>query len=440
MTLPEAADRKTFYGAATLMLSALLLGGGGNSAPLHNLFIQMVAIVVLALVAWQRRLAPRDRAETLALILLLLVLLTPILHIVPLPYSVWSALPGRELAVEVAALVGTTGEWRPLSLDPEASALSGLFLLAPAAMFLSVLRLGEQQRRRLAIIVIAAAILSLILGGLQVAAGAQSLRLYAGSHNQLPTGLFINRNHQADLSLIALLLSAALLTREARPEVRTWLWLAAMLLFSVGVLATSSRMGLLLLPLAILGSMRFSSLKNLRNRGATILWVGAAALASLAIVGRSAGAERTLARFQSLSDVRFEFWSDAMVAARQYFPFGSGLGTFDPVYRAIEDLNQIGPLYVNHAHNDYLELLIETGAWGCLLLFLFVVLFGWLLFRKTAGEGRQLRKAAAFSIFLLMLHSLVDYPLRMLSLLTLFGFLCALLLPVPQRDSPAKAN
>jgi len=414
-----------------LMLAALLLGGGGSSAPFHNLIIQIAAVALIAWIAWRRELVVRNRAETAALCLLALILLTPLIQTIPMPPSLWSLLPERDLAREVSVLAGGR-LWHPLSLDPEASWLSGAFLLVPAAMFLSALRLEDHGRRKIAMLVVAGALFSLVLGGLQIAAGGQLLRLYDSAHGDLPTGLFTNRNHQADLFLVAMLLSAALAATLNRPQVRLWAWLAAMVLFSAGVIATASRAGFVLLPMTLVACLSFLPLRLVPGRRGAALLAAAMLIAVAALIALSAGTQRTLVRFQSLSDVRFEFWSDALLAARLYFPFGSGLGTFDPVYRAVEDLNTVGPQYVNHAHNDYLELLLETGAYGCVLLALFLLLFFRLSLRKVPAEAAPLRKAAAFSILILLAHSVVDYPLRMLSLLCVFGFLCALLLPVPR--------
>ena len=60
-------------------------------------------------------------------------------------------------------------------------------------------------------------------------------------------------------------------------------------------------------------------------------------------------------------------------AAQTYMPFGSGLGTFVPVYQSFEMAADIAATDVHHAHNDLLELWLETGIAGPALLVLFVV-------------------------------------------------------------------
>ena len=61
-------------------------------------------------------------------------------------------------------------------------------------------------------------------------------------------------------------------------------------------------------------------------------------------------------------------------------PIGSGLGTFVPVYAMFEKPEDASPTYVNHAHNDILEVWLETGVLGLVLMGLFVV---WLVRRSV---------------------------------------------------------
>src|SRR5690606_13196271 len=44
-----------------------------------------------------------------------------------------------------------------------------------------------------------------------------------------------------------------------------------------------------------------------------------------------------------------------------YFPWGSGFGSFEYVYRIYEPLELLRPAYLNQAHNDWLQFPIEGG-------------------------------------------------------------------------------
>src|SRR3546814_8158382 len=49
----------------------------------------------------------------------------------------------------------------------------------------------------------------------------------------------------------------------------------------------------------------------------------------------------------------------SMIAA--YFPAGAGFGGFDPIFRLHEPLQLLKPPYFNHAHNDFLEIVLDGG-------------------------------------------------------------------------------
>jgi O-antigen ligase len=132
-------------------------------------------------------------------------------------------------------------------------------------------------------------------------------------------------------------------------------------------------------------------------------------------------------------EVRLEAWPHVLDAARSFLPLGAGLGSFDRVFRAAEPLTLVTPLYFNHAHNDYLELLLETGVVGAAILALFLL---WLAPAAWAAwrRGTDLARAASVSIGLLLAQSAVDYPLRTETVAVLFAFCCGLL----ARPDPAR--
>jgi O-antigen ligase len=126
-------------------------------------------------------------------------------------------------------------------------------------------------------------------------------------------------------------------------------------------------------------------------------------------------------------------------AAKAYMPLGSGVGTFVPVYAMFEKPEGLSDAYVNHAHNDALEVWLETGALGIVLMVLFVI---WLvrrsveIWRSTPPNGASaldwsLARAATIVPALVMVHSLVDYQLRTGAMMAIMAFACALLVEPP---------
>ena len=141
-----------------------------------------------------------------------------------------------------------------------------------------------------------------------------------------------------------------------------------------------------------------------------------------------------------LEDARLPFARNTVEAALAYMPFGSGLGTFVPVYAMFEKPEDtMADVYANHAHNDVLELWLNAGAMGLVLVGMFVV---WLvlrsieIWRSAPPEGASeldwtLARAATIVVALLVVHSLLDYPLRTGAMMAVMAFACC----APDRTS-----
>jgi hypothetical protein len=127
-------------------------------------------------------------------------------------------------------------------------------------------------------------------------------------------------------------------------------------------------------------------------------------------------------------DLRWTLAANTWAGVESYFPFGAGIATFPSVYPLHEPAANLVPDFVNRAHNDGLETLLEGGAGSLLLLLGFIAWLGgstYRAFREGAVKGRQAR-AGVIAMWLLLIHSLWDYPLRTIALETLFC-LCAAL-------------
>ena len=100
---------------------------------------------------------------------------------------------------------------------------------------------------------------------------------------------------------------------------------------------------------------------------------------------------------------------------RIYFPAGSGFGGFDTIFRVHEPYALLKPTYFNHAHNDWLEILLDGGLPAALLL---VVALGWWLrasirvWRASADSNMLLGRAGSAALLLILIASAVDYPAR----------------------------
>lgn len=420
--------------AAPFIFIALAVGGAGTRYPLLEMTVELASLPVLFYYAAGYGRVVADAWARVAIGIGALAVLLPVLQLVPLPPEIWTKLPGRRDTHQLLDLIGAAKRWMPISLDREATWRAWLELLPGFAAFVAVLALRTAERVWIILLVIFFAIVTVIVGAFQAAWGDPFV-LFESSHAGLATGLFTNRNHQALFLNVAALLAASVgrLRQREHAGLPPLVSIGLVLLFTAGVLATGSRSGVALLLVSVPLALVIMWSTELKSRLIVFPIAGASAVAIMAL-GTSAG-ETTLARFASTSDARFAYWPDVWMAIAEYWPIGSGLGTFSTVYQRFESLASVGPTYVNHAHNDYLELLLEGGVFALLLLIVVVAFLAlaWArVFRAKGGQTwRAFAHAAAVGLLIIMLHSILDYPLRMLSLMTVFGMLSALLFAPP---------
>jgi O-antigen ligase len=384
------------------------------------------------------------------------IVLLPIVQLIPLPPAIWTALPGR---APIAADL-RQGEmllpWLGISLNPQATLFCLLALIPPAAVFLSALQLGRHARRMLIVTLIAFAFVSVVLGIAQLAQGPESgLRFYAVTNPGEAVGFFANRNHYAALLYGMLPFTAAVvlgLAGDRRPAAAIALILCLLVLVSLllGLGMARSRAGLLLAVAIGFGCMTLPVAA--RNKVAsTSPWPGrrliyiALPIAIILIV--QFASVRVMQRLDADigEDLRWQLNATTFGALSSYLPFGSGFGTFESIYRMLESTGQLFQTYVNHAHDDYVEIALEGGVPAAGVFGAFMIWFAaaswqaWLnASRSSSVLDQHIRRAASIVILALLLHSAVDYPLRTTAIATLLSLSCALI--VQQTDSHSSSG
>jgi O-antigen ligase len=415
---------------------AIVLGGASQHNILLLALVELVSIPVLLLAARQLWRTGAWRGQVFAIGVLAATVAVPLMQLVPLPPGLWRQLPNRGSLEIAMRLAGVTQPWLPITLVPEETLRNALALLPPAAMFLAVLCADRRQQSRLVSTAIGLCVASVVLGAAQAASGGQSpLYFYSPSHLGMPIGFFSNRNHQA-VFLLSGLPMATLWAIEPRGD-RNWRLPPAIpfVLFGlliVGAIATRSRAGLLLLGPAIVACL---ALAWRRGRLAVGRWTFAIMVGVILVAMLSAAQFlilNVLPRFDlnQTPELRFDTWPQVLKAASSYIPFGSGVGTFIPVYQSVEPLSLLQSEFWNHAHNEYLELWLETGWMGAAVLIAFAVWYvrtAFAAWGSRAGEAGSLRRVGTIVVALLLAHSIVDYPLRTEALATLFALACALM-------------
>ena len=450
---PKSGTTTDGYPIAVVVvaMAALILGGGTHAGFLGDAILQAVSVLLLAALIWNKSGSPGvfRRGE---IALMAAILAIPLIQIIPLPPSIWERLPLADMRLEAFHIAGAPLDWRPASIIPEATLLGALSLIPPFAIFLGVRSLDYVGRRRVVIAVLSFSALSVFLGLAQVAGGEQSpLRFYEITNPTEAVGFFANRNHLAALLYIAMMFAAAFAVdsgiafldarRRHAPEPRAMVIFTAsvtlMFLLAVAQIMARSRAGV---GLTMLGSMGIATLALTDSRN---LWRAASlkllAVAIIAVLVFSAqfGLTRLLARIGAdvAQDDRLVIAGHTLEAIKAFFPFGAGIGTFKDVYPQRELPSELlSYIYVNHAHDDFLELIMEAGALGLVLL---AICFAWLasrardIWRKRPRGGAPIdllvQRASLFAIMLLILHSIIDYPLRTSAIMILTAICCALL-------------
>lgn len=430
--------------AATLVGSAILFGGATRSNALRLAVIELAALPVLAMAIEtfvRNGLWSRHRS---AVSLLIATLAIPLIQLIPLPPSIWAALPGRDSPMLALELIGVQPGWSTLSLTPDNTWVMFLGLLVPAAAFMAVVTLGGSWGRRLAWIILLGCAANVLLAAFQGASGGVRLFYpWSWTPSDTLTGLFANRNHLATFCAATVPLAAVLAmtahqqsqrsgrARGRRPAV-VWVGLlyVGLMVLTLGVVR--SRAGILMLPIAMGLGLLAAWIASGRGRPSRALLVltaaGTAAILALGVfaIVPIMGAFDT----GGAPEGRFEDWPTVIQAAQAYLPVGSGLGSFDPVYRSFEPLARLDETYFNQAHNDYLQILLETGWAGAGLLVAFLVWFirrSWSVWSSSDGGDVDLARGASAAVLLIMLHSGADYPLRTLTISVLFAICCGVL-------------
>lgn len=435
-------------------LFACVLLGGSAQGVWSNMLLQLAGVAVIAWAAMAKADQPLSRSARQLLLLAAAGILVAAVQLIPLPAALWATLPGRAGVARGFAALGMAVPSEPLSLAPASTLDAILTLIPPLAVFCALACLKAYRPLFLAIAVLGATIAGIGLGALQVASNGAELSgwyLYPETNQGRAVGFFANADHMATLLVIAIPFLAAIVAASKGGSRQRYLATATVaagtaVLLLVGIVLNGSLAGYgLAVPVAA-ASFLILLPPAMRLR----LWVGAGAvlllIAAVAILqakpvtGGAIGAHAN-----SAVSSRSEILKTTAAAARSFMPFGSGLGTFRAVYPLYESAATVDSTYVIHAHNDYAELLLELGAAGAVLILLFLAWWAAAVWRVwSSSEARPFVRAAAIASAAILVHSLVDFPLRTAAIAACFAMTLALLAdgrgPAPQQDKALRRN
>ncbi len=257
-----------------------------------------------------------------------------------------------------------------------------------------------------------------------------------------PFGPFVNHNHFAGFVELTVPLGlAALLGKAVRQDkVPVLVLLTAIPIGALVLSASRGGISSFLLQLVLLGFL----LRDWRAAKAQILEAIVLVLVAGALIVWL-GVGDTVQRFESLAaedishDQRVSLFRDTWQIFRQHPWTGTGLGTLETVYPAYESF--YSSQKVDHAHNDYVELLADTGVIGGVFALVFICVTFW----RGLSNLRSCRSSAARALYAgalvgcagLLVHGLVDFNFHIPSNALLFLILAALATTRTQREPDA---
>ena len=431
--------------APAYLLACLILGGSAQGI-WQNTLLQLAG---LGIIAWAAATGdePLPKSAQALMLILIAAFVVVVLQLIPLPTSLWAHGLRMRIA-EGYSLLGRPVPSLPLSLTPYASLSTLLAIIPPLAVFCAILRLGAFRASWLAAALLAGAVAGITLGALQVVApgAASPWYLYHETNRGVAVGFFANANHMADLLVCGLPFIAALAAGGRSRNIQRYSALliilaGAALLLVVGIALNGSLAGYTLAVPAIAASILIVAPAQRSVRLPVAIIAGLALVAAVAaMASTSIGSSRIGQEASGSVESRQEILKTTGRAIRDTMPFGSGLGSFVKVYPLYESADHVTPEYVVHAHNDYAELALELGLAGVLLIGVFLawwtaaVRAGW----RTGGGGPYAR-AASITSAVILVHSVVDFPLRTAAISATFAMCLALLINrrPAQRQDPA---
>lgn len=429
---------------AVLLVAALLFGGGSRGTGDMVVHLAAVPALVLGLLRWRH--ADATRAERLLLYVFLAALALSALQLVPLPASFVAQLPQRAGVLADLRVAGVEPVWLPMTLDRWGTVRAMLAIATTAAMWLLCSTLPPRALERLLQLATLVAIPLVLLGFAQSAAGSgMDLHVHEFQNTRVATGLFANRNHMA--ALLAMLVPLAMVfghgAHRERNTPAAFGGYGVLVLLMLGAAMTFSRAGVLLASVAAVG---MALLLVVRSGGAgrntQVGWLLALLLAVLAVANYAWG--RIIDRFAAdpLGDRRWDYVEHGLNAIKAWSPWGSGLGSFREAYAPYEPVEAMASTYALHAHNELVEVAVEAGLPGVAMVALLVSLVVWTLARlvRYGRDVPALAQACAVAAVIPLGHGLVDYPLRTLTVATVFALALAYCMPHAAAPGTRKTN
>jgi O-antigen ligase len=370
------------------------------------------------------------------------VLQLPLLGMVGL--GLFQLLPLREAD---SGGVLANGAVKTLSLDPHSTQLV-LVQVTTLLIFFAAALVFIDTPHRLRIIVRTIAIFGFVLaifGMTQSFTSPTKVYWVRELAQSTAFGPFINRHHFAGYMELALAIPLGLLFSGSIEGEKKLLYVFVVIMMGMALILTNSRGGLISLIaeivfLVVIAGFRKKQRAREPEEQQKRVRSGAVrvALALVLIIGIIGGTlmfggEEALSRFVGTVNTddpttgRAHFWSVTLDIIHAHPLIGTGLGAFGVIYTKYDSHN--GLFRLEQAHNDYLQILSDSGIIGAVLgLFFIIALFRMGLARRESGDEFRsgVATGALAGCFAVLVHSFFDFTLHTPANALLFLVLAAL--------------
>ncbi|HPE61933.1 MAG TPA: O-antigen ligase family protein [Thiolinea sp.] len=428
----------------TLMLTLTPFLSSGKSI-LALAFLEMTAILLFIL----ETLNPSHQGKINLFVKLFFwtIILSPLLYLIPLSSETWQQLPGRSLYLPSVEWLEANQEqamWLTASLVPEKTVHAILATLPLAAVFMVTAGLSQQKTLQvLNLLFIVAAIQACIALIQPFNPKAISLILSDHYNTSASQGTYLNRDHFSVLMYLLLSPAMGLIflnfgkKNKNHPEddkkqksINVSLILVCfVILITVAGMASKSRMGVTLtLASLFLSLIIFSGHIGGKRTASFSITLLIAIVSIITMIGATPIINRFIAHDPS-SDLRFKIFPIVSQGINDFFPVGSGPGTFQEAFRLYQPVDMSN--FINHVHNDYLELIFEMGAVGIMIIGMMIIswLWGWTsIIGSRWSKSTFIKAGSGISILMVIVHISMDFILHTPANALIFIFLLSIFL------------
>ncbi len=461
MDASPSAYKKLLFWLLVIMLVFAPLFRAGN-LPLPLLILESLGLCLFVLLLFRQ--SAIEELTSGQMMFMSALMLLPLVSLLPVQWQWWLQLPGRAGFAPIYENIGFNAAEHPISIVPHLSEAALWALIPPLAVFAGTINQPRSHIMKLLYLMLAMAAFQSLLSLMQFGGGLGNALLIDNEyHMKVAAGTYLNRDHLAGflemVFPVILALLAATVGKHHFDAHKGSRWRKRMDFLTTlkghqasvyGILAvlvilalvfTRSRAGV---GLTMIGLLLVLMIFARRLGGGSTLGTYGSILAVIMVLTIEIGLAPILDRFSvdPVEDLRFTIYSTALKGVLDFMPLGSGAGTFPDVYPYYQP-SDLG-LFINRAHNDYLEWIFNAGLPALVLIVLgfAMVALGWyrLWIPGKWRTFRYVQAGAGVGVLLMLLHTLVDFNLHKPANAIYFAFLLAVFFKRNTEEVDVKAK